>query len=70
MILQSLLENTEILSDPVKQHMNDPFPMVSYMDDISKIAKLINKNNPAVLMNDMGGNTHIITKFDIISALG
>jgi cystathionine beta-synthase len=65
-----VLENTEILSDPVKQHMNDPFPMVSYMDDISKIAKLINKNNPAVLMNDMGGNTHIITKFDIISALG
>jgi len=69
-IYAMVLENTDILSDKVSVHMNKPFPIVSYNEDIGQVAQLINKNNSAVLMSDMGGNTHIITKFDIISALG
>jgi cystathionine beta-synthase len=49
--------------------MQAPFPMVSGNASIEEVSKLINKDNPAVIMNDMGGNTHIITKYDIIEAI-
>lgn len=65
-----LLDNPKSLEEKVKDYMKPPFPTVSYLDSIADVAKLINKNNPAVMMQDMGGNTHIITKFDIINALG
>lgn len=64
-----ILDNPGTMNEVVSTHMKNPFPTVSYLDDISDVAKLIDKNNPAVTMQDMGGNTHIITKFDIISAL-
>ena len=36
---------------------------------IEEISKLINKDNNAVLLKDLGGNMHIITKHDIIQAV-
>lgn len=65
-----LLENNEIMNDVVKKHMQPSFPVVSYQSSIKDVASLINKENPAVVMQDMGGAYHIITKFDIIEALG
>jgi cystathionine beta-synthase len=69
-IYMMLLDNPHAMEEKVKNHMKAAFPTVSYLDNISDVAKLINKNNPAVMMQDMGGNSHIITKFDIINALG
>jgi len=64
------LDSAEALSETVAKHKKPAFPIVNYKDSINEVAKKINKENPAVLMQDMGGNWHIITKFDIISALG
>ena len=50
--------------------MMPSFPMVKADTSIEDVSKLINKHNQAVLMTDMGGNTHIITKYDVIDAVG
>jgi cystathionine beta-synthase len=45
------------------------FPVVSSDESIESISKKINRDNNAVIVNDKGGNVHIITKYDIIDAL-
>ena len=50
--------------------MQAPFPSVKSDTSIEQVSKLINKHNQAVLMTDMGGNTHIITKYDVIDSVG
>jgi cystathionine beta-synthase len=64
-----LLDNNFVKDQAVSAIMQAPFPMVSGNASIEEVSKLINKDNPAVIMNDMGGNTHIITKYDIIEAI-
>jgi len=49
--------------------MQGPFLMVKHNDSIESIAAKITKQNQAVLMSDLGGNIHIITKFDLISSI-
>jgi predicted transcriptional regulator len=39
------------------------------MASIEEVSSKINKANAAVLMMDMGGNWHIITKQDLIQAI-
>jgi cystathionine beta-synthase len=63
------LDNNFVKDQAVSAIMQAPFPMVSGNASIEEVSKLINKDNPAVIMNDMGGNTHIITKYDIIEAI-
>ncbi len=62
----SLLKGDIMMEDSVEKVMLAPYPIVSYSDPIDKVSLLINDKNPAVLMMDMGGNWHIITKQDII----
>ncbi|RME19055.1 MAG: cystathionine beta-synthase, partial [Bacteroidetes bacterium] len=47
-----------------------PFPVIDITASIDEIAQLINKDNNAVLTRDMLGDYHIITKYDIIQAIG
>jgi cystathionine beta-synthase len=49
--------------------MQAPFPIVGEHAPIEEVSKLITKDNNAVILKDMGGNTHIITKHDIIEAV-
>lgn len=49
--------------------MEKPFPEVSIDVAVEKLSKYITKENPAVLTHDAAGNLHIITKYDIISAM-
>jgi len=53
----------------VKDIMQASFPIVKHSDSIESVSRLINKENDAVLMMDLGGNWHIITKYDIIETL-
>lgn len=70
MLFDKLIEKPELKETEIKHIMQAPFPMVKPDTSIANVSKLINKNNQAVLMTDMGGNTHIITKYDIIDAVG
>ena len=64
-----LLKNRDLMNGPVSLIMSKPYPIVSHMATIEEVSSKINKNNAAVLMMDMGGNWHIITKQDLIQAI-
>lgn len=69
-LFETLIEQPELKSAEISKVMNPPFPFVKSSTSIEQVSKLINKNNQAVLMTDLGGNTHIITKYDVIDAVG
>jgi cystathionine beta-synthase len=64
-----LIENSELKNEQVKKVMQPPFPVVGEKAPIEEVSKLITRDNNAVLMRDLGGNVHIITKHDIIQAV-
>jgi cystathionine beta-synthase len=64
-----LLKNRDLMSKPVAEIMVSSYPVVSHMASIEEVSSKINKANAAVLMMDMGGNWHIITKQDLIQAI-
>ena len=64
-----LLQDRELLHQPIKNIMQGPFPIVSAQASIDEVTRKIDKNNTAVLVMDLGGNWHIITKYDVIAAM-
>jgi len=67
-ILNSLIENPSIKSQPVKNITTAPFPFVDLNTSIDRISAMINKDNIAVLVED-DGQIEIITQYDIINAI-
>lgn len=67
-ILNSLIENPSIKSQPIKNITTAPFPFVDLKTSIDKISAMINKDNIAVLVED-NGEIRIITQYDIINAI-
>ncbi|MFT5724598.1 MAG: cystathionine beta-synthase [Bacteroidia bacterium] len=68
-IFKLLLNDINTGSSPVSKIMQQPFPLVNYYEDMEAVSKAISKENPAVLVKDLGGVHHIITKYDLIAAL-
>lgn len=68
-ILKLLLNDAQAGSKPIKDIMQPAFPIVGYYEDMEAVSKAINQSNPAVLVKDLGGVYHIITKCDVIAAL-
>ena len=68
-ILKTLLENPYNKANAVGSVMGDSFPMVDIYDSLQKITSLINKENSAVIVNDVAGIQHIITEYDLIEAM-
>lgn len=68
-ILNRLLKDPSLAQMKVKDVMHEPFPFVAADASIDEISSKINKDCPAVLMKDLGGSVHIITKYDLIGAL-
>src|ERR1700761_6486994 len=67
-ILNSLIENPSIKSQPIKNITTAPFPFVDLNTSIDKISSMINKDNIAVLV-EVNGEFEIITQYDIINAI-
>jgi cystathionine beta-synthase len=67
-ILNSLIENPSIKSQPIKNITTSPFPFVDLNTSIDKISAMINKDNIAVLV-ESEGEIEIITQYDIINAI-
>jgi cystathionine beta-synthase len=57
------------MAKPVSVVMQQAYPIVAFSENIEKVSSMIHKQNSAVLMMDMGGNWHIITKQDVIRAI-
>jgi cystathionine beta-synthase len=69
-LFRRLIEAPELKLQSVKEVMNEPFPIVEPNVGIGDISKLINKKNPAVLVKSIDNKYHIITKHDMIDAIG
>jgi cystathionine beta-synthase len=67
-ILNALLENPSLKSQPIKNITTAPFPFVDMNTSIDKISTMINKDNIAVLVESYG-KIEIITQYDIINAI-
>jgi cystathionine beta-synthase len=65
-----LIDDANLKDAQVKQVMQTAFPEVRMDTPIEKLSAYINKENGAVLTKDDSGNYHIVTKYDIIQALG
>ncbi len=64
-----LIANPDLKKERISAVAQPPFPVVGSEESIDSISKKINKDNNAVIVNDKGGNVHILTKYDIIEAL-
>ena len=68
-LFAKLIQQNELKHEPVKNIMQATFPMVSAGSSIEEVSARITRENNAVLVTDLGGNVHIITKYDIIDAI-
>lgn len=69
-LFQKVFSNPDIKNASVESVMEPAFPVVEFSTPIEKLRTLINKDNGAVLSKDEAGNLHIVTKYDVIQALG
>ena len=65
-----LLENSELKELPVRNLMQDPFPVVTEKTTFEQVSKLFQKGEKAVIVNYDTDKHHIITKQDMIKAIG
>ena len=68
-IYQTLVDKPELRDAPISSIMGAAFPIVKSGTHVDELCKLINKNTPAVLVESDSGSMHIITRYDIISAM-
>jgi cystathionine beta-synthase len=69
-LFQKIFSNPDIKNATIETVMEPAFPVVDFNTPIEKLRTLINKDNGAVLSKDELGNYHIVTKYDVIQALG
>jgi cystathionine beta-synthase len=69
-LFNRLIDDANLKDALIRNIMQPAFPLVSLDTPIEKLSVYINKENGAVLAKDESGNYHIVTKYDIIQALG
>lgn len=69
-LFQKVFSNPDIRNATVESVMEPAFPIVEFNTPLEKLRTLINKDNGAVLSKDEAGHFHIVTKYDVIQALG
>ncbi|WP_397446365.1 pyridoxal-phosphate dependent enzyme [Polaribacter sp. R77954] len=68
-LLYHFMSDKNIANKTIKEIMGKPYPIVKKQTKLEEVSKLISKANTAVLVDLENGNHHIITKYDIISAI-
>lgn len=68
-IYQTLVDQPDLRDAPISSIMGAVFPIVKSGTQIDELCKLINKSTPAVLVESESGSMHIVTRYDIISAM-
>jgi len=68
-VYQLLIDNPALRDTAISKVMQAPFPIVKSSTKIEDVAKLINNEVPAVLVERANGDKHILTRQDIISSL-
>ncbi len=68
-LFRSYFADKNIADRSIKEVMDKPFPIVKKNASLEDISKLIDKNNPAVLVEMDGDKFQIVTKHDIIRVI-
>ncbi|HEY2720910.1 MAG TPA: pyridoxal-phosphate dependent enzyme [Chitinophagaceae bacterium] len=69
-LFQKIFDNPEIKNSKIESVLEPSYPIVDFDTPVEKLSSLINKENGAVLAKDEVGDFHIVTKYDVIQALG
>ena len=69
-LFSKMVDTPDLRNKKIETVMQPPFPIVASGTPIEEVSKKITKENSAVLVKDDSGNIHIITKHDIIQAIG
>ena len=69
-LFQKVFDYPEIKNSKVADVLEPVLPIVAFDTPVEKLSSLINRGNGAVLAKDEAGNFHIITKYDVLQALG
>ncbi|HMV47830.1 MAG TPA: pyridoxal-phosphate dependent enzyme [Blastocatellia bacterium] len=64
-IMSQLLDNRELLHQPVTQVMDVPFPVVNETVEVAR-AKQYLKDSPAILVEEYGRIVGILTRYDVL----
>ncbi len=69
-LFNKILNGIDIKTTIVQDVLETSYPIVSFDAPVEKLSSLITKENGAVMAKDELGSYHIVTKYDIIEALG
>lgn len=69
-LFTKMIDTPDLKGRKIENVMQAPFPFVDINTPIEDISRKITRENSAVLVKDVSGNFHIITKHDIIQAIG
>ncbi len=65
-----MTNGSDIKGKKIAEVLEKPYPIVSFDTPLERLSTLITRENGAVLGKDDSGNFHIVTKYDVIQALG
>ncbi|KAK6024546.1 hypothetical protein OSTOST_09643 [Ostertagia ostertagi] len=65
-----MLEDAQLRDKTIAEVQEPALPVVSMDTKLDRLSKYINKDNGAVLATDDAGDMHILTKYDVLNALG
>ncbi|MDQ3388644.1 MAG: pyridoxal-phosphate dependent enzyme [Gemmatimonadota bacterium] len=68
-LMARVLEDTSVLDQPVEGLMDAPLPVVEPGEEIGAVTRLLNRDNPAVLVRHNGDLVGIVTRFDVVKLL-
>ncbi len=69
-LFSKLIEKPELRNQKIESLMQAAFPFVEASASIEDVSRKITRDNTAVMVRDVSGEYHIITKHDIIEAIG
>jgi cystathionine beta-synthase len=68
-LFQQIFTNPDIKNQSVQSVMEPSYPVVDFLTPVEKLGTLINQKNGAVIAKDEKGESHIVTKYDVIQSL-
>ena len=68
-VYQLLVDNPALRDTPISKIMQKPFPVVLGTTKLEEVAKLINEQTPAVIVERSNGDKQILTRQDVIASL-
>lgn len=68
-LLKKLIEDPAIRGKAVHEVMEKPFQFVPADTTLDVLSSMINRDNPALMVRDPGGNPRIITQHDLLEAV-